>query len=1130
MNSHRLLLLLLAVLGLPCGHLPAATYTVTSTADSGAGSLRQALLDAMATPGVADTIAFNLPGLGVRSIAVLSPLPTITESLTIDGTTQPAYTLAPLIELNGQSAGTGTHGLRISRGEPFIRALIINRFSGDGIRIDTGLTADAAGATITGCWIGTNSAGTAAAANAGNGIHISSGPGPADNPADVVIGGDDAVLRNVISGNGGDGVHITSRLPDSVLVRNNHIGLDRHGGGAVGNGGDGIDCRRSYADIEIDYIWYPDYWVEIRKGVHLDGPNWIAGNGRNGIAVSGTWDGQRRARIGGNHIGMNRAGTAAVPNGQHGILAQQAAAIGWNGAGNFVAGNTGSGIRIEGGGSMVIANSIGLTSSGNLLGNGEHGLHLHNAVNCQVGAPPDHAGPDTAALRNVIVANTGSGIQVGGTSRGHAIAANLIGILASGAPAGNGGHGISLGALDLNPGTLAQNGGIVGGGNAVTANHIAHNGGCGIAVLPISVGNALLWNSIRGNALQGIDLGADGLTANDAGDGDTGANHLQNHPVIKLASPSRIAGSLTSIPLRSFRVHLYRTDAAHAGSGNGRWPLTTTDVTTDASGFAAFDVPFGGLNIGERVTATATIRPRSGVVPWEEQLAQTSEFAPDFTVTGEPGTLSFTAAAVQDTEGETVVLTVQRTGGSAGHVSASWTVTGGTAAGGADFPPAGGVLDFAPGQVQRTIAIPLLDDARHEPAEGFTVTIGSLTGGALPGAVTAATVTITDNDSPPTVSIAGAEAVEGTGSPSTLVLTISLSEASGYPVSVNYATLDGSAVAGGDYTSAAGTVQFAPGEVGRTLSLVLQPDAVAEPGETFHVQLSAPVNAALGSAQAAVVILDDDSPGIIQFASAGHHVPENWEGKSLTLTRSGGTAGTVTVQWSITGGTATAGEDYSPFSQSGTVTFAPGQSSRLVHVWLLDDVLLEGSETLTVSLAQPGGGAVLGERTSAVLTILDDDAAPMIQGRVLKAGGAALANASVTLSGTHQASVTTDHAGYYTFTGLAVGGSYAVTAAAEGWDFQPATRTWASLQNSEIEQDFTASPAAVPELHLSLAADGGATLYWPASAAGWTLQSSATLAPGSWAAVPGTPVLTPEWHLVTLPGGPQRRFFRLVKP
>src|SRR5262249_12438634 len=113
-----------------------STFLVQNTADSGAGSFRQAILGAHAPAGL-DTIPFNVGGAGVRSIALASPLPTITDPVLLDGSTQPGFTDMPLIELNGQNAGAGANGLTISAGGSAVVALVINRFSGDGIQLTT---------------------------------------------------------------------------------------------------------------------------------------------------------------------------------------------------------------------------------------------------------------------------------------------------------------------------------------------------------------------------------------------------------------------------------------------------------------------------------------------------------------------------------------------------------------------------------------------------------------------------------------------------------------------------------------------------------------------------------------------------------------------------------------------------------------------------------------------------------------------------------------------------------------------------------------------------------------------------------------------------------------------------------
>jgi CSLREA domain-containing protein len=137
------------------------TYVVNTTADTSDGScdlthctLREAINASNSGPGI-DRIIFNIPSSGPHTIAPTSALPTITDPVVIDGTTEPDFAGGPVIELNGSYAGAGVDGLRITAGGSTVRGLVINRFGGDGIQLDT-----AGGNTIEGNYIGTNTSGT----------------------------------------------------------------------------------------------------------------------------------------------------------------------------------------------------------------------------------------------------------------------------------------------------------------------------------------------------------------------------------------------------------------------------------------------------------------------------------------------------------------------------------------------------------------------------------------------------------------------------------------------------------------------------------------------------------------------------------------------------------------------------------------------------------------------------------------------------------------------------------------------------------------------------------------------------------------------------------------------------------
>ena len=233
-----LLLAASSLLLLAARPVAAATMTVINTNDSGAGSLRQAILDANGTVG-ADTINFSI-GSGAQHIIPASALPPITQPLNIDGTSQPGFTGAPLIELSGDGAGAGARGLYITGAATTstVRGLIINHFSAQGIFIDT------SSVVIAGNYIGTAASGMSAAGtgNGGDGIGIFSGTSAASANGNT-IGGVNPADRNVISGNALNGIGMTAQVGGSTSsnhIVGNLIGTNAAGTAALANGGDGV--------------------------------------------------------------------------------------------------------------------------------------------------------------------------------------------------------------------------------------------------------------------------------------------------------------------------------------------------------------------------------------------------------------------------------------------------------------------------------------------------------------------------------------------------------------------------------------------------------------------------------------------------------------------------------------------------------------------------------------------------------------------------------------------------------------------------------------------------------------------------------------------------------------------------
>ncbi len=237
-----------------------ATFTVNSAAEPGDGTcdatctLRDAVDDANATP-TDDVIEFAI-GTGPQTIALANRL-LVTDTVDIDGTSQPGFAGAPLIELDGAgvSAGPTDGGIELFAGAPGsrIRGLVLNGFQTNAIGV-YGL-----GNRITGNYIGTSAAGTAADGNREAGIYL-------QDASSTTIGGPDAPERNVIAGNDGDGIRIVGADGTSNDVEGNYIGVSAEGDTPLGNLGDGVHINASLNTIT---------------------QNSIVGNGGSGIAVAG---------------------------------------------------------------------------------------------------------------------------------------------------------------------------------------------------------------------------------------------------------------------------------------------------------------------------------------------------------------------------------------------------------------------------------------------------------------------------------------------------------------------------------------------------------------------------------------------------------------------------------------------------------------------------------------------------------------------------------------------------------------------------------------------------------------------------------------------------------------------------
>lgn len=420
-----------------------AVFTVTTTADSGTGSLRWAIDQSNNTPGV-DTIAFNLP---TRSgpIRPTSALPLVYDAAIIDGTTQPGYSGTPVVQIDGSLAGAGIDGLKLFGGCT-VKGLSVTGFTGQGITTIPRTDVNFGGNTIQQNWVGITPSGTPD----GNGLH-----GVGLYSSNNLVGGATANLGNVIANNaGGDGVFSLGSLFGGGhgfnTIEYNTIGLNPAGNAAMANL-DGIAIQDSPSNIVTHNI--------------------LSGNKEDGLLVMNP--ASTGNTITANIIGLDGSGTKAIGNGLYGIEMQSSDnVIGGTttAARNIISANGNAGIVFWKSGASsntVQGNYIGTDISGTkALGNTDQGIAFSDAGANQVGGTTPGAG-------NIISGNGQEGVGIF-TSTGEVIQGNTIGADINGNPMGNATWGITA--------ILDSSGIVIGGSQSGAGNVIVDNGKTAVEV------------------------------------------------------------------------------------------------------------------------------------------------------------------------------------------------------------------------------------------------------------------------------------------------------------------------------------------------------------------------------------------------------------------------------------------------------------------------------------------------------------------------------------------------------------------------------------------------------------------------------------------------------------------------
>jgi hypothetical protein len=568
----------------------AANFPVSNVNDQGDGSLRQAIMDSNTAKPGPNVITFDI-GTGAQTISLLSALPPITTPVVIDGSTQPGGTgTAPLIRIDGASAGTGAAGLTVSAGSSKVKDLEITNFSGTGIVLNapgsdtivgnyigtdgtsaqgnaSGITVASSGNTIGGTassaknvisgnhalgvlisgqgasrnhvegnFIGTNSTGTAAVANGLDGVLVAS------KATRNTIGGTTAGSRNVISGNTSGGVDLLGAGTSSNRVEGNYIGTRASGAAALGNQGQGVAVFNGAAHNTVG-------------GTTAAARNVVSGNAGDGVDVNGT--GTSGNRVEGNYIGLNARGSAALGNGGIGAPIFDGATgntLGGTtrGARNVISGNAHYGATLVNTGTshnVIEGNYIGTNRTGKVAVPNHHG-----GVFLYEGSTHNRVGGPSAGARNVISGNGSAGVGIDNRGTSHnLVEGNFIGTKAGGSGVlGNAREGVVI----YKGATLNT----IGGTTAKSANRIAHNKADGVRVNgPGTRGNRIERNSIFANGAKlGIGIA---LTK--------GGNGRQAAPVIKKVSQTR---SATKVIVKvhgpaKYRVELFANPSCSHAEG-----------------------------------------------------------------------------------------------------------------------------------------------------------------------------------------------------------------------------------------------------------------------------------------------------------------------------------------------------------------------------------------------------------------------------------------------------------------------------------------------------------------------------------------------------------------------------------
>ncbi len=348
---------------------------------------------------------------------------------------------------------------------------------------------------------------------------------------------------------------------------------------------------------------------------------------------------------------------------------------------------------------------------------------------------------------------------------------------------------------------------------------------------------------------------------------------------------------------------------------------------------------------------------------------------------GKP-TVTLTSAALSFSEnGGTCDVTAKLSNKSAYPVTVTLAFSG-IAKVDRDYTTSAAIITVPARSTSASITLTGINNSIDEDDKTLIVDITGVTDGTEDGSQSIA-LSVTDDDAAPSFSVGNTSVAEGDSGTVALKYTVTLSSSSGKVVTIDYATDDGTATAGiaspalGDYRSTSGTLNFAPGDTSKEVTVLVNGEYTREPNETILLKLSNGSNTSNTTAQAIGTILNDDDPELIlggtSFISEGTGAIK---GFSFTVTLTKPSSNNISVDFTTEDVTAKAGKDY--VATGGSIIFAPGETSKTIDVQIIGDSIDENDETFRVTISNPSPSEISIINSHATCTITDDDTAPIV--------------------------------------------------------------------------------------------------------------------------------------------------------